>query len=146
MLPRERAARQREHVAALLIVQPERRAGASPFHAMRRNAALPGAIIREQMRKLVAQGALDFLRSKLAQTRVQGDRRFRGERGAGGAAHARIPTRCHSLREHRSARREQELAGALRERGIFIGHGTPRHGPLGSCAAEEERAEEIELL
>ena len=62
--------RKRQGVAARFVRDAEVVAGFSPPCAMGRNAAAAGAELREQMRQLMAQGAIDFRRVVLAQARV----------------------------------------------------------------------------
>ena len=47
-------------VATRFVCDAEIAAGAAPFRAMRRDAPASGAELREQMRQLMAQGAIDF--------------------------------------------------------------------------------------
>ena len=58
--PRAPLNRERQSVATRFIGDSEIGAGASPFRAVRRDAAATGAKVREQMRELVAQSAVDF--------------------------------------------------------------------------------------
>ena len=62
--------RKRQGVAARFIGDTEIPAGFSPRRAVGRNPALAGAELREQMRQLMPQGAIDFRRVVLAQARV----------------------------------------------------------------------------
>ena len=59
--------RQREIVAALLIVDPEIPACLLPLRAVRRNAPPPGTMMREKMGKFVTQCAVNFLSAKCGQ-------------------------------------------------------------------------------
>lgn len=58
-------------MAALLIGDPELAACGAPFRAVRLDTAPSRSRVRDEMRKLMAQGAIDFLRSMLAQPRIQ---------------------------------------------------------------------------
>jgi hypothetical protein len=105
-----RAARQREIVAALLVRQPEVVACLAPLRSMRRDTPPACAVVCEQMRQLVPQGAIDFPIAKLAQPWIERDERPRGLRGPCSAAHARIPNHAHFSRKRTAAERSEELA------------------------------------
>ncbi len=138
------AAGQREGVAALFIVQAEVAAGLLPFGAVRGDAAASGAEVREEMRELVAQRAIHFVGTEIAEARIEGDERLAGERGAGGAAHARVPADADAFGKSGAMMGEKELAGALFESGGAIGSGCR----LWRCEPgtwSEEIGKEIEL-
>ena len=78
-------------MAARFVSNSEIAAGASPLGAMRRNPTRAGAKLGEQMRKLMAQGAIDFGRIVFAQTRVERDQIAARVGAAGGAEQARVP-------------------------------------------------------
>ena len=115
------AAREREGVATLFIVQSEVATGLLPFRAVRGNAPAPGAEVGEQMRELVAQRAIYFLGAEIAQARIEGDERFTGQRSASGAAHTRIPAHEDFGRERVAMVREKKLASAPFEISVVAG-------------------------
>ncbi len=86
-------------MAALLIGNIKITTCASPFRAMRCDAATARARLREQMREFVAKRAIDFVRADLAQSRIQRDERVTKNGATRCAAHARIPFHQDFFRE-----------------------------------------------
>ena len=58
-------------MATRFIGDPEIGAGATPFEAVRRNAAATDPGLREQVSQFVAEGPIDLLRSMFGQSTVQ---------------------------------------------------------------------------
>ena len=78
-------------MAARFIGDAEVAAGATPFRAVRRNPAAPGAELRQQMRQLMAQSAVDFRSVVLAKSRIERDEVTVRIRAAGGTEESGVP-------------------------------------------------------
>ena len=97
-----------QSVAARFIGDPEIGAGPAPFRSVRRDAAAAGAKLREEMRQLVAQGAVDLAPRHAAQSR-QLSRTREARYSARPAAVRRRP-------DHSTTTRAASVSGALLEK------------------------------
>ena len=111
---------QRESMAAFFVGNAEVTAGFHPFRPVRGDSPPARAMLGEQMREFVTQGALHLVIADLAQPGVEGDQGARDERRAGGAAHPRIPAHNHALREFVAVQGAQEFAGLRFEAGVTV--------------------------
>lgn len=93
--PRSRMRRKRQGVTARFISQTEIAAGLAPFGTVRRNATALRARMRDEMRKLMTQGAIDFSTAVLAEARIQRNELIPKVRAPGCAAKPRIPCYSH---------------------------------------------------
>ena len=89
----------RQGMAARFISDAEVATGATPFRAVRRNPAAPAAELRQQMRQLMAQSAVDFRGVVLAEPGIQRDEVTVRIRPAGGTEEPRVPFHVDFARE-----------------------------------------------
>ena len=138
------AARERKIVAALFIHKSEIDARRLPLATVRGDAAASSAMMRQQVRQLVAQGAVDLGVPKFTKSRIQVDKPLRGERGARRGAHPRVPPDDDNRREFVAADAAEEGAGGVLPR--IIRHELRRTGGA-KCAARGcgEFGEKVEL-
>ena len=68
---RARTRRKWQGVAARFITNPEIATGLAPLGTMRRNAVASTAGMRDEMRELMTQGAIDFRLAVLAKARIE---------------------------------------------------------------------------
>lgn len=139
---------QREIVAALFIGEAKVAAGAHPLRPVWLDAAAPGAMMSEEVREFVPQGAVHFRVPEFPQAGIQRDQAAARIRHAGGAAHPRIPHDVNRRAEGIAAKSCQQRARVIFEiwvapfrRGWSRGFGL-RFWPQSA----DELLEEVELL
>lgn len=93
--PLQPANREGQVVAARFIRDPEIGAGAAPFLPVRRDPAPSGAGLREEMRQLVAQGAIDLALAVRGQAAVENHARLVAFGATGRRAEPRRPFHAH---------------------------------------------------
>jgi hypothetical protein len=93
-------------------------AGFSPFGSVWRNAAAAGAELREEMRHLMPESAIDLLRVVLAQAWIQRDQLSPEIGAAGGAEKPRVPFHVNRSREFVGAEPREDFAGLRLQGGI----------------------------
>jgi hypothetical protein len=108
----------REIVTTLFIADSKIAAGHAPFRTVRQDAAAPGAILREQMRQLVPERAIDFRRVVFAQARIQRNEFLSKDCPARATSQARIPFHAHQRGNWFRAHRTQKLARLNFQRSI----------------------------
>jgi hypothetical protein len=91
--------RERKIVAARFACDSKVGAGATPFGAMWRDSAATGARLRDEMRQLMAQGAIDLCLAKGAKTAIEQNTRAAVFRAPGGGAKPRRPFDAYSPRQ-----------------------------------------------
>jgi hypothetical protein len=109
---------ERQGMTARFIGDAEIAAGAPPFRAVRRNPAAPGAELRQQMRQLMAQSAIDFRGVVLAETRIERNEVSVRIRAAGGAEKSRVPFHVNFSGEFFGAKWTENFARSRFEGGI----------------------------
>lgn len=130
-------------MAARLVREAKDRAGPAPFCSVRCDPPTTGAMVREQMRELVTQGAIHFRVAELAQPQVEDDCRFPRISRARGAPHPCIPPRVNPRGKLRFADRLQQFAAPRRERFIRLGERCGRSA--GARDPRQQSPEEVEL-
>ena len=100
----------RQRVTSRFIADAEIVAGLAPFGSMRRNAAVAGAELREEVSQLVPQRAVDLERIVFAQTRIQRDELAPEIGAAGGAEKPGVPFHVDGAREFRGVELLQHFA------------------------------------
>jgi hypothetical protein len=120
--------RKRQGMTARFIGDAEIMAGLPPFRAMGRHATAAGAELREQMRELMAQGALDLGGVVFAQARIQRDKVAAEISAARGAEKPRIPLYPDLAREIGGLESAQNFACLRFEGGIASEHDERRPG------------------
>ena len=108
----------RQGMAARFIGDAEIAAGATPFRAVRRNPAAPGAELREQMRQLMAQSAVNFRGVVLAEPRIQRNEVTVRICAAGGTEEPRVPFHVDFAREFFGAKWTEDFARCRFKGGI----------------------------
>jgi hypothetical protein len=96
-------------MAAFFVGDPEITAGTTPLRPVRRNAPASTAMMREEMRQLVPQRAVDFCLTMFTKARIQRDKRLMKCSATGGGAQARVPLDAHAQREGLGALPAQEF-------------------------------------
>lgn len=92
------------------IADTEIAAGLAPFGSVRRNTAVAGAELREEMRQLMPQRAIDLDRVVVAQTRIQRDELTMEVRATGGAEKPGVPFHVDGAGKFRGVELLQHLA------------------------------------
>lgn len=105
-------------MAARFIRDAEIAASSAPLRTVRRNSPAPGSKLREQMRELMAQGAVDFRRVVFAESRIQRNEITVRIRAAGGAKEPGIPFHVNYAAEFLGAEGTENFARCRFERGI----------------------------
>ena len=105
-------------MATPFIRDAEIPAGAAPFRAVRRNPTAPGPELRQQMRELMAQSAVDFHGVMLAEPRIQRNEVTMRIRAAGGTEEPRVPFHVDCAREFVGAKRTENFARCRFKGGI----------------------------
>ena len=105
-------------MATPFIRDAEIAAGATPFRAVRRNPAAPGAELRQQMRQLMAQSAVDFRGVVLAEPRIQRNEVTVRICAAGGTEEPRVPFHVDFAREFFGAKSTENFARCCFKGGI----------------------------
>jgi hypothetical protein len=108
----------RKIVATLFIGDSKVATGHPPFRAVRQDAAASGPILREQMRQLVPQRAIDFRRAVFAQARIQRNAFLSKNCPARATSQARIPFHAHQRGNWLRAGRTEQFAGGRLEVGV----------------------------
>jgi hypothetical protein len=111
----------RQGMAARFIGDAKIAAGATPFRAVRRNPAAPGAALRQQMRQLMAQSAVYF-RGVLAKPGIQRNEVTVRICAAGGTEEPCVPFHVNFAREFFGAKWTENFA-----RGRFKGGIAPEN-------------------
>jgi hypothetical protein len=96
-------------MAAFFVCDPEIAAGTTPLWPVRGNATASTAMMREEMRQLVPQCAVDFGLTVFTEARIQRDKRVVKCSATGGGAQARVPLHAHAQREGLGALPAQEF-------------------------------------
>ena len=89
------ARRERKIMAALFVADSEIMTSGAPFIAVRENAAASGTKLREQMRELMAKGAVDLFRAVFVKSRIQRNEFVSKISVTGAASQSRIPLHAH---------------------------------------------------
>lgn len=110
--PRQLPRWKRKLVAGAFAGDLEVMTGAAPFSAVRKNATPASAMLRQQMRQLVAQGAIDFFGAEILQYGVHRDEGASQFRATYRGAHAGIPFDAQSRSKFPCAELGQEGNGA----------------------------------
>ena len=90
--------REREIVAARFACDSKIGAGATPFGAVWGDSPAAGAKLRDEMRQLMAQGAIDLCLAKGAKTAIEQNTRAAVFRAPGGGAKPRRPSDAYPAR------------------------------------------------
>ena len=96
-------------MATRFISDAEIVAGLPPGDPMRRNPSAGGSELREQMRELMAQRPIDFLRAVFPQPRIQRNDVASRIGPAGGAEKARVPLHMNGASKLLRSERSQDL-------------------------------------
>ena len=121
-------------MAARFIRDAQIVAGFPPLDAMGRDAATPGSELRQQMRQLVAEGAIDLGGIMLSQARVQRDDLAARISASGRAEKSGIPFDADFARQLRAIESVQHFPRFRFESGITAQH--HEGGPGGKVEIE----------
>ena len=95
--PRPRLPRERERMTALLVANAEIAARLAPFWSVRRNPPPLPAGMRDEVSELVAQRAIDLLRTVRSEQRIERDEVVPVISAPGGGAESRAPLDANAL-------------------------------------------------
>ena len=123
MTRRDLAAGQGKGMAAFLVHKAEINARSAPLGSVRCDAPTATPVMSEEVRQLVAKGAVDLCSTEFGKARIQRHQSFPREGIAGCGPHACIPADADLGREFGAAKRPQKLARRVGQLRVVIGLG-----------------------
>lgn len=102
--------RERQIVISRFVSDSQIATRLTPFRAVRRDASSTDTELREQMRQLVSQRALDLIVAVIAQHQIQRNQFFAIIRAPRRGSHSRIPLDSNLARQLRGAEFAQQFA------------------------------------